>query len=313
MSTSTWFDDLPVVGALPPEKAAATLRETGEDEVAEALEHLYEGTSPGVSLEGQKHWLSFLDKPWLYANHVFGYLAPTAPGDASNDPLPISPLNAIHTDPLLKHTRVKITLDRFRVANYPGRGSHHILVHFFAQNQVANTKEDLHFSATYRVSQGDQVAIRGYPIFVGLSVSNEGIRLRCRTINVKNDQDEALLNVLESKVFTSGLHLVSTLQPAIAPLSELAYGLTEMVAKRHRNISVQDFDLGLDFSNIPTGARLAEGAYLAVQVPESEEPVWDWEDWIYHPSSGQVVKQSNYQEAIPYNYLVFSIRRYEGT
>jgi hypothetical protein len=114
-------------------------------------------------------------------------------------------------------------------------------------------------------------------------------------------------------VFTSGLRLVSTLQPAIAPLSELTYGLTEMVAKRHRNISVQDFDLGLDFSNIPTGARLAEGVYLAVQVPESEEPVWDWEDWIYHPSSGQVVKQSNYQEAIPYNYLVFSIRRYEGT
>ena len=49
----------------------------------------------------------------------------------------------------------------------------------------------------------------------------------------------------------------------------MALGLAKTIGKRHRNVPVQDFDLGLDFSTIPLGARLAEGAYLAVQIPES--------------------------------------------
>jgi hypothetical protein len=38
MTTDTWFDDLPVIGKLPPEEAAAKLREVGEDELADAIE-----------------------------------------------------------------------------------------------------------------------------------------------------------------------------------------------------------------------------------------------------------------------------------
>jgi hypothetical protein len=75
---------------------------------------------------------------------------------------------------------------------------------------------------------------------------------------------------------------------------------------------VQDFDLGLDFGANPMGGRLAEGAYLAVQVPESLQPIWNWDEWVYHPTLGQVVKRSDQQQPIPYNYLVFSLSRYEG-
>lgn len=307
MSTSTWFDDLPVVGALPPEEAAAKLREVGEDEVAEALEEIQETASQVFGVGTRKHWWSLPNKPWLHTTHAFGYLAS---GPPRNDLLPISSLDAIHMDPTLKGARVKVTLDRLRVANYPGKGTHRILLHFFAQNQVPGQVEDLHFNATYRIREGEEAAVRGYPIFVGLSVGTEGVRLRCRTINVSNDQDEALLNVSESNVFKSGLHLATSVQPAIAPLSELAYGLAEMIAKRHRNISVQDFDLGLDFGSIPTGARLAEGAYIAVQIPESQEPLWDWDEWVYHPPRGQVVNRANRQQVIPYNYLVFGVSRY---
>ena len=60
------------------------------------------------------------------------------------------------------------------------------------------------------------------------------------------------------------------------------------------------------------GGRLAEGAYLAVQVPESLQPIWNWDEWVYHPTLGQVVKRSDQQQPIPYNYLVFSLSRYEG-
>lgn len=38
MTTPTWLDDLPVLGKLPPVRAAAKLREIGEDETAIALE-----------------------------------------------------------------------------------------------------------------------------------------------------------------------------------------------------------------------------------------------------------------------------------
>jgi hypothetical protein len=38
------------------------------------------------------------------------------------------------------------------------------------------------------------------------------------------------------------------------------------------------------------GARLAEGVYIAVQIPETLTRVWDWSDWIYDTSTGQIVK-----------------------
>jgi hypothetical protein len=67
--------------------------------------------------------------------------------------------------------------------------------------------------------------------------------------------------------------------------------------------------LGLGFSTIPMAGCLAEGAYLAVQVPESSWSVWDWEEWVYLPSKGRVVKRSDHLQLIPYNYLVFGISR----
>lgn len=308
MGDQVWFDDVPVIGELPPEEAAARLRQVGEDEVAEALEAV-RGTSLHT-FGPDKPWWELPDKPWLHTAHAFGYLPPA---QASNTFVSIQSAENISAEPTLKNARVKITLDRLRAASYPGRGMHRVLVHFYAQNQIPEKTEDLHFSATYRVREKEHAALWGYPVFVGLQVGNEGIRLRVRTINVKNDQDEALLTLLESDVFKNGLHLITTVQPALVPLSALAHGLTRMLLTRHENISVQDIDLGLDFSTILMRPHLAEGSYLAVQIPESLVPVWDWEEWVYLPTSGLVVKRDDPQQTIPYNYLVFSISRYEGS
>ena len=113
--------------------------------------------------------------------------------------------------------------------------------------------------------EGEHAGIHGYPIFIGLNVGDEGLSFRCRTINVSNDQDEAFLDFLESDVFKAGLKPVNTAQPVIAPFSELGLGIAKTIAKRNRNVSVQDFDLGLDFSTLSMNGRLAEGSYLAVQ------------------------------------------------
>ena len=311
MNTSSWFEDTPVIGKLPPEQAIEKLREVGEDDVADMLEMTQEVETksfrgPGAGLRG---WLHLQDRPWEHTAHTFGYLAPAAHG---NDALPIHPIGNIPADLTLKHSRIKITLSRLRVVAYPGGGMHRVLIHFFAQNQAPNSRENVHFNSTYRVREGEHAGISGYPIFVGLHVGDEGLSLHCHTINVKNDQDEGFLNFLESDVFKAGLKLVNTAQPVIAPFSALALGITKTIAKRNRNISVQDFSLGLDFSTIALDGRLAEGSYLAVQMPENQQARWNWQDWAFHPGIGQVVKRSDPQQLIPYNYLIFSISRYEG-
>ncbi|MEZ4527525.1 MAG: hypothetical protein R2941_16515, partial [Desulfobacterales bacterium] len=105
---------------------------------------------------------------------------------------------------------------------------------------------------------------------------------KCYTVNVKNESDEALLKFLDSDVFKTGLKLAKTAQPAIAPLSEMALGLTRSIAERNKNAPVQNFCMGLDFSAIPTQARLAEGSHIAVQIPEALQTMWDWQDWVYY-------------------------------
>ena len=308
MKTPLWFEDVPVLGKLPPERAAEKLREVEEEGAAEALEGAEE-FAPAVRTFGRRGaWWPFQDRAWQHTAHAFGYLAPAGPG---GEVLPIKHAGNIEADASLKNSRVRVTLDRLRVADYPGGGTHRVLFDFYAQNQLPGEVEHLHFNATYRAREGEQAALLGYPVFVGLNVGAAGVAFRCYTVNVKNDEDEAFLGFLESDVFKSGLKLATTLQPAIAPLSGMAFALTKSIASRHRNVPVQDFYLGLDFTRVPTGARLAEGAYLAVQIPESFQSIWDWDEWAYNPANGQVVNRADPKQLIPYNYIVFGVSRYE--
>ena len=299
------FSDLPVIGQLSPDRAAAKLRELGEDDAAAQLESPDAGQA--ASFGASARW-PFRDRPWQHTAHSFGYLAPLAPGSG---PAPIQHAGAIAPDSTLKNSRIKITLDRLRVAAYPGGGTHRILFDCYAQNQIADNPEHLHFSFTYRVREGEQAAVVGYPVFVGLGVGTEGVAFKCFTVNVRNDQDESFLGFLESDVFKAGLKLAATAQPAVALFSQMALGLTRSIASRHRNVPVQDFYMGLDFSSIATRARLREGSYIAVQIPETLERVWDWSEWQYHPSTGHIVNKEDPTQLVPYNYLVYSISRIE--
>jgi len=42
------------------------------------------------------------------------------------------------------------------------------------------------------------------------------------------------------------------------------------------------------------------------------QTVWDWSEWIYNPASGQVVSKQDHTQLIPYNYIIFSVSRYDG-
>src|SRR5438045_3128327 len=76
------FDDLPVLGKLPPALAAAKLREIGDDATAEVLERSTAEVETRAFPFGAGEWLwPFHDKPWQHTAHAFGYLPPTPPSD----------------------------------------------------------------------------------------------------------------------------------------------------------------------------------------------------------------------------------------
>lgn len=299
--SAIWYDDEPVIGAMDAVQAALKLRELGEDETATVLTAEASHSAKAFGLADIFHRDP---RPWQHTAHAFGYIEPSVAGGGN---APIRHAGNIDGDPNLRGARISITLDQLRVAEYPGGGIHRILFDFYGQNQVPADVEHLHFNTTYRVREGEAAASVGYPIFVGLNVGSEGVALRCRTVNVANEADETMLALMESDVVKSGLRLVATAQPAIAPLSGMAVALTKSLMKRHQNVSVQDFYLGLDFSSVATRARLREGSYIAVQIPQSFQLAWDWEDWVYHPGSGQIVARDDHQRLIPYNYVVLGI------
>jgi len=295
------FEDLPVVGALPPEAAASRLAEVGEPAEPSS-------TGPRPLFFSTLDCLPFRERLWSYTSHVIGYL-PLRP--ATGGTQPIRHAGDVEPDSSLRGARVRVSLDRLRVAQYPGQGAHRVLFDFSARNHIDDKAEELHFNAVYRVGEDEMSGVVGYPIFVGLQVGDEGLALRCYTVNVKNDQDESFLSFLESDTFRAGLRLLGPIQPALGLLSAMALNLTRAIAARNRNVPVQDFYLGLDFGATPLGLRLAEGNYLVAQVPGAAAAAWDWSEWAYDPRGGQVVGTGPDRRSFPYNYVAIGVSRHD--
>src|SRR5712692_703051 len=205
MSLESPFRDVPVVGTMSPLQVAAKMRELGDTGTADEIEAAVSRSSTPAGTFSILESL-FGTRPWQHTSHAYGYLPITKPG---RDRLPIQHAGNIEPDTTLRNSRVKISLNRLRVAAYPGNGIHRILFDFYAQNQLPNMTEELHFNSTVRAQEGEQVAVIGYPIFIGLNVGSEGVSFRCYTVNVKNDADEAFLDFLESDVAKGGLKLAT--------------------------------------------------------------------------------------------------------
>jgi len=237
---------------------------------------------------------------WRHTSHSVGFIPAGASGDGA-----IRHVGEGEADPSLKDARLRITLDGLRVADYPGGGIHRVLFNFFVQNRTGTGVEDVNFNATYRVREGESAAVLNFPIFTGVAPRETGLVIRCYTVNVKNDNDELFLDLLESDVLRQGLTLAATAQPALGQLSSLAVGMAKAIATRRRNVPVQDVNLGLDFGGPVTGARLAAGSYVAVQMPTAFQRAWRWPDWSYDAGSGQICNAAG--ELIPLNYFILGV------
>ena len=296
------FEDIKTIGEYLPEEIAAKLQEIDDPVTANKF---LERASKSEEFEGLFNQQL---QAWEYATHQFGYIAPLNQGASGLQPIQYA--GAINPDNTLKNSRINIRIDRLCIHKYPGGGKHNILLSFGARNEVANNSaEVVTFSQTYRVPEGQLAGISGYPIFIGLNVGLQGIAFECSTVNVKNDSDEKILETLESKAFKDGLNLLTTFQPAISPFTEISLGIVKALAARNRNIAVQKFYLGLDFEKAAMGSRLAEGNYIAVQVPT--ETTLDWSGWGFNPNTGAIEGKAN-SSTLNFNYIVFRVSRYEG-
>jgi hypothetical protein len=297
----------PVIGALPRAEAAQMLAaaEIQEEPSSQfkTLEHAKSKSKATSGDQTQEFAYKNLSsgEVWRYTTHAFGFIP--AGESTGTQAVPIQHAGQITPDVSLKGAPVKVTLDRLRVAEYPGRGAHLVLFDFYAQSK---NREDIRFNQTYRIGQGQTAAIIGFPIFIGLEVGDEGVQFRCYTVNVKNESDAKLLDFMQGDVFKNGLKLVNQINPVIPVVTGFAKGITEAILSRNNNIPVQQFFMGLDFSNIQSRAKLAQGSYVVVQVPSDD---WDWSKWEYHPDTGRITTKTPPIHDIPYNYVIFSVSK----
>ncbi len=299
----------PVIGAMNAMSAAKKIEAMGDRETARLIRNTVEVTGSNIRLADFRWpWEPSEPPVYEYADHAFGFIPKPAAGDMSD--LNISDARAIESDTTLRHKRIKVTLDRLRVMDYPGSGLHTVLFDFYAKHQAVDDQaQEVHFTQQYRVREGSGAGITGYPIFVGLRVGTEGVAFKCYTVNVKNDDDQSILGFMGSGVFKTGLELVNKINPALPIITGFATGIVEAFAHRNDNVPVQDFFMGLDFSGNAARAQLCEGSYVCVQVQEAA--AWDWSKWIFKRSSGQIVSKDDNTSPIKLNYLVFSISKME--
>lgn len=305
-------DHILTLAKMPPLEAAARLRAIGEDEAADALESADREQPKSPQAFGVSDWLkSLFKKPWWPTEPMIGYFSPSSLD--TDGTIRISDPGPAVADPTLKKAALRITLDRFYVAEYPGKGKHQVLLHFTGVNQVRGraSAEEVHFNTTCEVSNGRSAGDLAIPIFTGLRVGKEGIVIHCETINVKSQYDQNILDIVKSPALKNGIQLFSTVQPALVPLSGIATKIVELLCQRTENVPVFSFQLGLDFRGIPTRYSLAEGSYIVIQLSLQAKQLWNWNEWAYHSSSHSIINKST-QQLIPCNYFIFGISRYES-
>lgn len=293
------------LGEQSPEEIVRKLREIGDDEAADEYEA--REAEPRALVEGL-----FRPRPWLNTQHQYGFIPLFEPGSGRYQKIVSASNMAPHE---LQDQRLNIKLDYLRIQEYPrpvislGDNIHTVLFTFEARNQTKEGSEAVAFNQTYKAKSGQDAAVAGWPIFVGLGVGKNGIQFTCKTVNVGNSSDQELADAINSDEATLGLNLLETAQPALAPFIGVARGLAVSLANRSKNVAVQQFNLGLDFETGATGARLAVGSYVVAQVERPDEIVWS--DWSYDTETGTVVRtnlaEGEESYVLPYNAVVFRV------
>lgn len=276
---------------------AEYLRLIGDDDAALRF------SQTGVAGQGLKRLLGGQDQ-YAYSGILMGFIPSGSKGKA----LPIQSAFELDPDMDLKGARIKITLDKFYVANFPGTGVHSILCEFTGKNQLSEAAEEMRFAVSTSANDGSSAAISGAPIFLGVSVGQDGIAFEGRTVNVASSDDALLMDALGSDAFRNGLALLTSAQPALKPFVGLAGSVVKAIAGRNKNKQIYAFKLGLDFAGGATSARLREGSYIIVQA---DDGIFDWSAHTWSSDARSVIETAT-GKPIDFNYMVFGVSRFSA-
>src|SRR5205085_4496118 len=128
-----WYSDDEVLAGMLASDAAARLEAIGETDMALRLRQSAPRSAKRASSFGIFDMFSGATKPWMHATHVFGFLPRSQTGEEGQE---ILPPGEIKPDESLRNGRINITLNRLRIAEYPGGGRRQILFDFSGQNKI---------------------------------------------------------------------------------------------------------------------------------------------------------------------------------
>jgi hypothetical protein len=290
------FDPQESLGLKSLDEIESYLRAVGDHEAADRFR------MQGAAGQG---FGRFFGAEYSYTGFVIGFIPPS---NLTNDRSVIIGLNDIAADISLRGQKIKVTLDKLYVQKYPGLGQHRVLCEFAGKNQAADDTEEMRFALTVDAYDKGSASINGKPIFMGVTVGDNGIAFEGRTVNVRSRDDDLVLNALENDAFKQGLSLIGTVQPALKPFASLAAGVVTAAAKRSKNCQVHAFSLGLDFSHNITSARLRCGSYIVVQVDANQ---WDWSKFAWNQDGLSIMSRST-GEPLGLNYMIIGVSPFEG-
>ncbi|MFC7551147.1 hypothetical protein ACFQU7_00850 [Pseudoroseomonas wenyumeiae] len=284
------FDDNLSIGAQHPLRIADYLDEIGDHQGAQAL-RLLPPTGQSLGLPGAA---------WLRTGVKIGYVA----NGTTERRVAVTAASSIEPDKSLIGRQIKLSLDELYIESHPGLfGEHKIICEFAGKNQSQAESEEVRFALTAFARDQSGAAIRGAPIFVGLTVGADGLAFKGKTVNVQNPDDDWLVGALGSDTFKNGLALITTVQPVLKPFAKLAADAVTASANRHKNRQVMTFTLGLDFSQTVTSAKLRLGSYVVVQGDDAE---WAWNDVTLDTESNRLVLTAS-GKPLARNYMVIGV------
>lgn len=274
-----------------------------DPDIAEYLLNIGDNATAREFIEGDiaGQGLFGTTKPWKATGMILGFFEPTASASAN---VPILGVSQIDGDRNLIGKRIKITMDKFFVCSYPGRGTHDTLCEFAGKNQLAGDAEELRLALRFKVNDNGSAARSGTPIFLGVTVGKDGISFEGRTVNISSEGDEQLISIFEAPAFKNGLTLISTSQPALKPFVGLADTVVKFLARQGRNHQVHNFNLGLDFEAGVSSARLRLGSYIVVQTDSTQ---WDWSQYYWDRNSLSLIRKTPKDGDENFNYMVFGV------
>jgi len=291
-------------------EAISVLNEIGDTESAFELDNLIKENPKNAEITVAETVDSQFDKAWKIKEHAYGFLDME---NTNGNKIPLVNALTMAADNSLKGQRINIRVGNVYVERYPGLfgGEHEVLFEFSAKHSPDDEgaeDEDIKYTQKYTLRNRGGSGKSGLSVLKGLRVPNNGVDFYLNTIYISNKSEEKVVKFLNSGIFSSGLELISSVNPVIKQVAGYATGITEYLVEEKKNKVIQEIGLGFDFAGNTEVASLKSGTYISIQTKRNN---FNWSDWYYDKDSSLFKPYDDSSERLPFNHITFVISEYE--